>query len=204
MRPQTRPFAIEIKNRRRSAQRATAAIPQARSPWSNPVPGDLPELVPHRDVTPTASSEHALREASRVFGGGAEVTEPEQEPGLAAAAVQPRAPIPRVLPDLVAAAREQERDQITALEARRPRRASSPKPRRNPGPLGKVRRASIVASEAAVPALPAVDDQPSPTSPPSRRGHAELRPSRIRGAGSKLPRGERWKERRLPRVCWDR
>jgi hypothetical protein len=203
MRPQTRPFAIEVKSRRRSAQRATAAGPQVGGTWSNLIPpSDLPEHGRHDDLAWMASNGHAFREASRVFERGrhGHQGEPEREPTLAVTAIEPQTPTPRVLPDLVAAAREQERIETATLEARKRKRASSGpvrKPQRNRVPARKV--------EVVVSKLPSTDDERHPTRATSGHAEAALRLSRrALRARSKLPPGQRWKERRLPRVCWDR
>jgi hypothetical protein len=144
---------------------------------------------------------HAFREASRLFerGNHGHQGEPEREPALPVTAIEPQAPIPRVLPDLVAAAREQERIETATLEARKRKRASN---RSTPTPLRnrvQVRKVEVVVAE-----FPSTH-QPHPT--PATSGHAEaaLRLSRLTGrARSKLPPGQRWKERRLPKVCWER
>ena len=203
MRPQTRPFTIEVKSRRRSAQRATAAGPQVGGTWSNLIPpSDLPEHGRHDDRASMASNGHAFREASRLFERGSHGLqgEPEREPALPVTAIEPQAPIPRVLPDLVAAAREQERIETAALEARKRRRfsnGSTPKPPRNHVRAGKV---EVVAAEFSP-----IRDQPRLTPAISVHAEAALRLSRrTPRARSKLRPGERWKERRLPRVCWDR
>jgi hypothetical protein len=200
MRPQTRPFTIEVKSRRRSAQRATPAGAPVGGTWSNLIPpSDLPEHGRHDDLASMASNGHAFREASRVFerGSHGHQGEPEREPALPA--IEPQAPIPRVLPDLVAAAREQERIETATLEARKRKRASNGslrKPQRNRVQAGRV--------EVVVAKLPSTNDERHPT--PATVSHAEaaLRLSRraLRTL-SKLPPGQRWKERRLPRV-WDR
>jgi hypothetical protein len=201
MRPQTRPFTIEVKSRKRPAQRASAATPQAGITWSNFSPPGDSELGRHDDLA--SSITLGRDEASRVFGGfggGAQVTELEHEPELAVSAVEAPSPTPRVLPDLVAAAREQERIETATLEAQKRKRASS-------GPVRKPQRNRVQARkvEVVVAKLPSTNDERHPT--PATVGHAAaaLRLSRrALRARSKLPPGQRWKERRLPRVCWDR
>jgi hypothetical protein len=203
MRPQTRPFTIEVKSRRRSAQRARAAGPQEGGTWSNLIPpSDLPEHGRHDDLASMASNGQALREASRVFERGSHGLqgEPEREPALPVTAIEPQAPTPRVLPDLVAAAREQERIETATLEARKRKRASS-------GPVRKPQRNRVQARkvEVVVAKLASTHNERHPTPAISVHAEAALRLSRrTPRARSKLRPGERWKERRLPRVCWDR
>jgi hypothetical protein len=99
----------------------------------------------------------------------------------------------RVLPDLLAVAREEER---RAGEAPKPKRAAkgagTTKPRK------KIEQARTHVDVRVI-------DPPAPSG--MLNGHAEraMAMSRSRsGNKAKLPSGQRWKERRLPRVCWDR
>jgi hypothetical protein len=108
----------------------------------------------------------------------------------------PEAPAPRVLPDLLAGAREEERTMVEkpkrtrvpkATKVKRSRKTKSPGPRLEP--------------PEPAPSEPAAEVAPEPT------GEAQATMSQSRRAkqrASKLPPGQRWKERRLPRVCWDR
>jgi hypothetical protein len=119
---------------------------------------------------------HAFREASRIFERGSDDHHPapERAPALDVAAIEPQSLSPRVLPDLVAAAREQERIETAALEDQRARRASNrgtPKPHRNRVQVGKV--------EEVIADLQPIYDQPQPTSATS--GHAAAPAANIRG-----------------------
>ena len=99
----------------------------------------------------------------------------------------------RVLPDLLAVAREEER---RAGEASKRKRAEKGAGTTKPGKKSEQARTHVVVRVIDPPA------QPSGT----LNGHAEraMAMSSRSGTKAKLPSGQRWKERRLPKVCWDR
>jgi hypothetical protein len=148
-----------VKSRKRPAQHATPATPRVSSTWIDLFrPGDLPEHGRPEDLASIASNAGALREASRVFGGRggrAQAAELDQEPALDVAATEPQALSPRVLPDLVAAAREQERVEAEALEARKRRHASK-------GSIRKPQRKRVAADDlkVVVTNVPSIDHAP--------------------------------------------
>ena len=106
MRPRSRPFMVEIKSSKRTAQPASAASSAHPNNSDDLIPsGDLPA----RDIQPFVSRE-ALREAEKLFGrfGGDQPSVPTTNGGKAP--VSPCEALGgEVLPDLLAAAREHER-----------------------------------------------------------------------------------------------
>ena len=202
MRPQARPFSVEIKSRKRQTPLAIPASAAGHDDWIDAIPpDDVPERDVHEDLAGPAAQSEARREAERVFARLADDAPPAETRDEAASADAPapvpEAPAARVLPDLLAAAREQER-----LKAEKPKRTRAPKgtkvkrSRKTKSPELRVEQPAPAASE------PATRSAPVPTA------HAQAAVSRSRRGGlqntKRLPRGQRWKERRLPRVCWDR
>ena len=118
---------------------------------------------------------------------------------------------PRVLPDLSQEARQKEPP--SPAEPTRParvKRSSS-----HPGQPRERRSRKEQAAEVAgsLSSAPVPQGLPSPASPPSLPpGLAPTVAASLAGAGApkqprrlwsrELPRGERWKTRRLPQVCW--
>jgi hypothetical protein len=101
----------------------------------------------------------------------------------------------------VAAAREQERIEILTrppTRQKRGRKAPTPKaldmrPEDEELRVGEDEPAPSTEQISSVtPAIPRLGER-------AVRLHQSAEKS-----GSRLPRGERWKERRLPRVCWER
>jgi hypothetical protein len=198
MRPQARPFSVEIKNRKRTAPPAPASAAR-QDDWIDAIPpDDVPERDVHADLADPAGQSEARRKAEWVFArlnGHAEPSETQNEAAPEEpTAPAPEAPAPRVLPDLLAGAREEERTMVE-----KPKRTRVPKPTKvkrskktkSPGP--RLEQPEPAASEPANVPVPIGDAQA--TMSQSRRANQRA---------SKLPPGQRWKERRLPRVCWDR
>jgi hypothetical protein len=232
MRSQVRPFRVETKRARRSL-----AEPNPSAPVSNDHSSDNDLTFGHvgrpppEDLAPEVSREGALALAAQVFGepvvaqpnptdlrgsfGSADGTVPaEPEPNK-----------PRVLPDLLAIAREQ----IEATEAVKPRRIAtrSRVKRKGDGASSRSQQAALQFdspeqldetalehdTERTARAALGASLNPAPTSavrspdvgttpicPPAIG--AALRSHRRKASTWVLPRSERWKERRLPRVCW--
>jgi hypothetical protein len=194
MKLQTRPFMVEIKNRKRATSPATASSFTRRDDWLDFLPPDLPERDAHEDLTVAPAQNQALREAEKVFQGlrgSVQTALAESEPVTAAISSESKAVSPRVLPDLRAAAREEERDDVR-------------KPRRN----GGLNRSTEDQPRKKPPAKPLRVPAAGPViGPEGSSGHAEAAMAlrrRMSGSRTKLPPGQRWRERRLPRVCWDR
>jgi len=199
MRPQARPFSVEIKNRRRNAPPAIPASATRQDHWIDEIPpDDLLERDVHEDLAEAPSQSEARRQAERVFArlnGHAEPSETQNEAAPEEpTAPAPEAPAPRVLPDLLAGAREEERTMVE-----KPKRTRVPKPT-------KVKRSRKTKS----PGPPLEQPEPAASEPtakvaPESIAQATMSQSRrAKQRASKLPPGQRWKERRLPRVCWDR
>jgi hypothetical protein len=198
MRPQTRPFTVEIKSHRRAAPASLR-----RDDWLGFLPPDqLPGLNTDEELAPVAPhDQQALREASKAFGPcGYPPVAAQPTPG-ALLAIDPQAQTRRVLPDLVAAAREQERNEIL----------TRPPPRRKRARKAPTPKALKMTPEDE--ALRVGEDEPAPSTeqtscvtpalPRASQLAVRLNQATDR-TGSRLRRGERWKERRLPRVCWER
>jgi hypothetical protein len=197
MRPQARPFAVEIKNRKRTTQPAMTASFVRQNEWLHLIPpDDLPERDVHEDLAIAPAHSDAFRDAERVFtrtgDSGHPVVETHNRPPAPVVIAEPEAPAPRVLPDLLAAAREQER---VSVQLPRTKRAATSTPTR--------RRRTKADDPTIIASVPSGMDE-TESLIAVRSGHAEaaIAMSRRRHAGSKLPPGQRWKERRLPKVCW--
>jgi hypothetical protein len=205
MKPQTRPFTVEIKRTRRQLAQPSRPAP----PFSDHrLEGEL--LSKGTPVVPTPDDQgvqEALQFAAQVFGrettsliptGGTDARTPVTPSACGAVEVRK----PRVLPDLSAVALEQNPParvvRRRSSSAKRTRQAAlledvmAPDAqfdtdRQDPEPLPLVGKSEQLASPP-----------PVATAPSSGAGlHG-------RPANAKLLRSERWKERRLPRVCWDR
>jgi len=135
MRLQARPFTVEIKSRKRSTEPAKAASFDSRDDWVNLVPpDDLPERDVYADLVDAPSSE-ARREAEKLFGQFAGDPKPvptqadREVPVATHAELAP--PAVRVLPDLLAAAREEERIAFATPKRKRAAKGSgTTKPRK--------------------------------------------------------------------------
>ncbi len=198
MKISTRPFMVEIKNRKRATSPATASSFTRRDDWLDPIsPDALPQRDLHEGLTAAPAQSEALREAEKVFQGlrgSVQTAPPESDPATAAISSESKAVSPRVLPDLRAAAREAERDDV-----RNPRRngASNRSTEDQPRKKAPAKPVRVPAAGPIVKAAPAI----------SSSGHAEAAMALSRGMSgprTKLPPGQRWRERRLPRACWDR
>ena len=199
MRPQARPFTVEIKIRKRPTEPATAASFVSRDDWADLIPPDeLLERDVHADLLDPASSE-ARSEAEKLFGLFAGDPKPVLTQGVREVPVATPAelavPTVRVLPDLLAAAREQERIAVATPNIERQRAAKgsgTTKPRKRTEPPQTAAAVRVIDPPA----------QPFGMS----TGHAEAALAlsrRISRPGARLPPGQRWRKRRLPRACWD-
>jgi len=192
MRPQPRPFMVETKSRRRATQPENSASFTRRHDWLDLVP---PDDLPERDVNEdlgVAPAHEAFREAEKVFARIGNTSEPVEAEDASPAPVAMAEPARRVLPDLLAAAREEER---VSIRQRKTMGAGT----RTPTTQRQTKAHHQPVSSFATPGVEQ-ERLPVPT------GHAEaaIALSRRNPGRSKLPRGQRWKERRLPKVCWGR
>ena len=170
----------------------------SRDSWADLIPpDDLPERDVYADLGDGAPPSEARRAAEKLFGRF--VADQKPVPTQVAS----EAPIPtapelvapvRVLPDLLAVAREEER---RAGEAPKPKRAATGAGTTKPRKKSEQARTQVGVRVIDPPAQPSG----------MLNGHAEAALAlsrRSKASASKLPPGQRWKERRLPRVCWDR
>ena len=189
---------VEIKNRKRATSPAMASSFTRRDDWLDPI---CPDALPQRDVneglTVAPAQSQALREAEKVFQGlrGTGQTAPaESEPTTAAISSESQVVTPRVLPDLRTAAREAKREDV-----RQPRRNGAA----NRSSEGQPRK-KVSAKPLRVPAAGPIIG-PAPALYSSDHAEAAMALSRRMNASrTKLPPGQRWRERRLPSVCWGR
>jgi hypothetical protein len=234
MRSQVRPFTVETKRARRNLAEPS---PTATASNNQPLDDDLTfgrvSTSPHEDLAPEVSREGALALAAQVFGepvvARPNVTDLRGSFGSADGSV-PAEPVPnkpRVLPDLLAVAREQ----IEAAEAVKPKRIAtrSRVKRKGEGRLSNCQQAALQfdspepsdetplahdtertaraargasLNSAPTSAMRSPDIGATPIHQPATG--AALRSHRRHARTWVLPRSERWKERRLPRVCWDK
>ena len=110
---------VETKSRSRATQPENSASFTRRDDWLDLVP---PDDLPERDVNEdlgVAPAHEAFREAERVFariGSGAQAVEAGDAPPAPVTVAEPAR---RVLPDLLAAAREEERASIQLPKRKR-------------------------------------------------------------------------------------
>jgi hypothetical protein len=195
MRPQARPFRVETKTRNRARQPAISASFSRNDEWLDLIPpDDLPEREVNEDLG-VAPARAVFREAEKVFARVGNSSEPVEANDAPPAPVTIAEPARRVLPDLLAAAREEER---VSIRLRKTKGAGTRTPITQ-------RRTKPDHQPVTTPSVPAPEvEQKAP--PIVLTGHAEaaIALSRRKPARSKLPAGQRWKERRLPKVCWGR
>ena len=217
MKRQTRPFSIEIKTSRKPNLPLRGAS-RPHSDWIDPFPEEVPERDVHEDVIVDERSE-AFRQAEQLFGRASTLQQkpatdkvavpPEavtsEVPAAPASQVESRAP--RILPDLIAQARDDERNAQEQLDLERARHR--PALKRSPAAAKPKRPKKLhlpVSDELPLEGPPV--PQPAPVTSalvvalPSPTGGQTSSFDRERRSGE-LPLGQRWKERRLPRVCWD-
>ena len=70
MKLSTRPFMVEIKNRKRATSPAMASSFTRRDDWLDPIsPDALPRRDVHEGLTVAPAQSEALREAEKLFQG---------------------------------------------------------------------------------------------------------------------------------------
>ena len=198
MRPLTQGFTVEIKARRRSTEPAMTASLVSRDSWADLIPpDDLPERDADADLGDGALPSEARRAAEKLFGRfvADQKPVPTQVASEAPVPTAPELVAPvRVLPDLLAVAREEER-----------RAGEAPKPKRAAKGAGTTKPRKKIEQARTKVGVPVVDPTAQPSGMLNRHAEAALALSRrSKAPASRLPPGQRWKERRLPRVCWDR
>ena len=132
MRPQARQFSVEIKSRKRPTSPAIAASAAAarQDDWVDLIPPeDVPERDVREDLADASVQSEARRHAERLFGRLGGDAQPIETRKDTTAPVPPEpAPAPaRVLPDLLAEVREQERQKVEKPERTRAAKAPGPK-----------------------------------------------------------------------------
>jgi hypothetical protein len=233
MRSQVRPFMVETKRARRNpAELNPSATVSNDHPSDDDLTFGRGGTSPRENLAPEVSREGALALAAQVFGEPV-VAQPNSTDlrgsFVPADGLLPAEPVPnkpRVLPDLLAIAR----GQIEAAGAVKPKRiVTRSRGKRKSEGLSNRQQASLQfdspehsdetpleqATERTARATLGESLNPAPTSAmrspdigaapirPSATG-ATVRSHRRKASTWVLPRSERWKERRLPRVCWDK
>jgi hypothetical protein len=216
MKPQTRPFTVETKTRRR-------ALEPSHTKWGAVIDEPPPDDVPSRDVRGDASSAEAdptpLAVANRMFsalttnaistaascaGAAANVFASKQQAGedLSPAAAPPtdQGRTGRILPSLLPVNPFDDPPVEKPATKRRTRAPSKPREQ-----VSKKRRPAasmpVLQSEAlSVPEQRCVAPELSAeVAPVATR---KSRRARDRIADRRVPAGERWKRRRLPKALW--
>jgi hypothetical protein len=212
MKTQTRPFTVQVKNRRKPIQNSTSILS-----WGLPADEGAPKDMASRDIqnrgSTRAGAGTAFEEASRVFGAfiadtastAASMSE------LASAVFAPRLvePTPTPSPETVERAAPQERRILPSLnpapmqrpevarESTRKRGASRPSKAASAAPQ-VFAEAVIEAGSQGIGGAPAL----GPVDPPLRKNVPEPLCARRLSRKLRVPAGERWKRRRLPKVLW--
>jgi len=195
MRKRTQSFSVEVKRQRRPPPSVPPSedIPSRNAPFAaSPVwferTGDIGRTATQLLATRVVDRRGGLPPASGVEEQIA--SSPNRDPSASDGHAQQR----RVLPDLIAEARVTERlthaTKPTSSTRQRDSNAA-PSPRRRP------RR-----SQEPVPDRAEAPEISLPVPKPVSRAHAALRRKDRGKTAPRLSRAERWKERRLPRVCW--
>ena len=233
MRSQVRPFTVETKRTRRNlAEPSPTATASNNHPSDDELTFGRVSTSRREDLVPEESREGALALAAQVFGepvvAQPNVTDLRGSFGSADGSL-PSDPVPnkpRVLPDLLAIAREQ----IEATEAVKPKRiVTRSRGKRKGEGLSNSQQAALQfdsperpdetalehgaeltaraargasLNSAPTSAMWSPDVGATPIRPPA--AGAAVRSHRRKASTWVLPRSERWKERRLPRVCWDK
>jgi hypothetical protein len=216
MKPQTRPFTVETKTRRRLTESSHAN-------WSAVIDEPPPDDVPSRDVRGDASSAEAdptpLAVANRMFsalttnaistaasfaGAAANVFASKQQAGEdlspAAAPAADQGRTGRILPSLLPVNPFEDAPVEKAATKGQKRAPSKPRERagkkeRPPASMPVLQSADLSIPEQQSVAME-LSAQAAPVSArKSRRARARI-------ADRRVPAGERWKRRRLPKVLW--
>jgi hypothetical protein len=205
MKPQARPFMVEVKGRRRPLETAHAN-------WSTAVDEPSPDDLPGRDVRED-EADTPVTAASRVFSAFATsaISSASTSGDLAASVFTPKPQEPpaetlpatadartgRILPSLLPVNRF---DDASAGQ-RAPVQAKAAKRRREP--------AAVVVNpeEAPEPSEVRADPPSDRTVSPevivaAERSSVRNRQRYRRRADARVRAGEGWKRRRLPKACW--
>ena len=218
MRRPTRPFTVEFKSRRKPVQ---GFIPDENG--GRLIDEPAPEEVPSRDVSEDAppsgddppfavsgvvstAASHALSTAASLGDLASSVFAPQRpEPSPAAALDEPpqgEGIVPSPVPaSALEDARPENRDASQTEPAPKRRRTPARSPARaerapdRDEQVAESTRPAIMLEEqdrVGEPTTPVQEEHPVPDAPKLTRGRTEPR----------VPAGERWKRRRLPKACW--
>jgi hypothetical protein len=193
MKRQTRPFTVEVKRTRKLPAKPLVSRTQSASLYSRTALVRRPD-VRGKFAARTASLDREVMTMIETANGPA--NDPTRALDDAPAEVLPPAePSPgRVLPGLLETGSSH--TQGAATDEPRPRQARTPRKPRTPKQVSKPAEQEGQAPETEH----TVEAQPQPLSVPTVAARAVRR--HARGGSQKLPRWKRWKERRLPPVCW--
>jgi hypothetical protein len=220
MRRPTRPFTVEFKSRRKPAQGSVLDESRGRL-IDEPAPDEVPSRDVSEDASASASDDTPVGAANGVFNTVAShaLSTAASLGDLASSAFTPQPPEPSpaaapdegpqgegIVPSPVPAsvsedARPENRDGPLTEPA--PKRHGAPArspahaehaPDRDEQATETARPATMLEEQerGAKPSAPARVVTPVPEAPKPTRRRAEAR----------MPAGERWKRRRLPKVCW--
>ncbi len=222
MRRPTRPFTVEFKSRRKPVQGFISDENGGRL-IDEPAPEEVPSRDVSEDAPASAGDDTPFAAANRVFSKftSSAVSTAASLSDLASSAFAPQPTKPsepspaasdeppqseRVPPSPVPASASEDAQPENRNE---PLTKPAPKPRRTPTrSLAHEEHAPDRDEQAAESARPAMmlEEQVSVAAPsaPAQTGHSVPdgpKPTRRR-AEARVPVGERWKQRRLPKVCW--
>jgi hypothetical protein len=198
MRSQTKPFTVEVKTRRKPLTQPAAALWGEMEVLDAPAPDDLPT----RNVREDAPAEGSpLEVAQRVFGalttdaitvpGG--LGDPPEAPAQLASSspdTNDGNRVGRILPSLVP---------MNPFDADVTNEEEQPRKRRY------VRRATTMRDQAAPAIRQEISESEMLPSPERAEAPANVRApprKRSRRRKDRVPAGERWKRRRLPKALW--
>jgi hypothetical protein len=217
MKTQVRPFKVETRSKRRPVQSSTSSVNWGMSADEG-ARKDMPSREMEKAGSMRASSGTAFEEASRVFGAfmantasaAASMTE------LASAVFAPRVaePTPTPPPETVELAAPRGRRILPSLDPapmQEPEVARESTPKRRASRPRKAETAQVVTgapevlAEAAIEAeAEGIDSAPAvaPVETPIQKNVPEPLRTRRLSRRMRVPAGERWKRRRLPKVLW--
>jgi len=217
MKTQTRPFTVQVKSRRKPIQNSTSILNWGLSADEG-APKDTPSRNTENAGWARAGSGTAFDEASRVFeafiANTASAAASMRE--LASAVFAPRVvePTPTPSPETVEGAAPQERRILPSLDPapkqepkvrrEKARKRGASRPRKAATAQEVTAAPQVLADEAVEAATQGAVSAPAltPVETPIQKNVPE--PLRTRRLSRKLrvPAGERWKRRRLPKVLW--
>jgi hypothetical protein len=205
MKPQARPFTVEVKSKRRPL-----LAPQTN--WSTVIDEPSPDDLPTREVpddgpdTPFAAASrvfsafatNAISSASTLGDLASSVFTPKSQEQPAEQPASEEGRSGRILPSLLPLSPFD----TASVQDDKPHRkaAKANRPRKRPATVPSEREAPEPTEGSAVPAVhPATTAELSvAAAPPPQHGR---KPNRRR-AEARVRAGEGWKRRRLPKACW--